>query len=85
MLISGCGQEIVLENAYDTYEGIKLYGLASGEDNSTTNSFFAKNICVAGNEDLLSTNVTASLSEAAALFNLKDKTMTFGKNVHGQM
>lgn len=88
ILFCGCGQEVVIENAYDVYETTKLYGLNVTESDSgdtATGDFFAKDLCVAGNEDLLSENVTDSLSEAAGLFDISGKTMKFGKNIHEKL
>lgn len=88
MLPCGCGQKVVVENAYDVYETTKLYGLniTPSDDNSTaTGDFFAKDLCVAGSEDLLSANVTDSLSEAAGLFDVSGKTVKFGKNIHEKL
>lgn len=83
-LFSGCGQEVVLENAYDVYETTKAYGLNT-ESSADALSFFADGICVAGSEDLLSENVTDTLSEAAGLFNTEDNTLEFGKNIHERL
>lgn len=84
LLISGCGENVPLDNPYDLSESTKRYGLTSEQD-SVSRSFFAENICVAENKDILSENITASLSEAAGIFDLKNHTMTFGKNVHERL
>lgn len=83
-LLSGCGQKVVLDNPYDVYETTRTYGLHT-EESATANSFFAENICVADSNDLLSENVTDSLSEAAGLFNTSDNTLEFGKNIHERL
>lgn len=84
MMVCGCGESISLENPYNLSESPKLYGLTSEKD-SVVRSFFAEDICVAENKDILSENITASLSEAAGIFDLKNHTMTFGKNVHERL
>ncbi len=81
-IITGCGQEVTIENAYDVYESTKAYGLNSSEKNQEGSTFFGEDLCVAGAEDQLSESVTASLSEAAGLFNLEEKSLEFGKNIH---
>ncbi len=89
-LICGCGEPVNIENAYDITESTKIYGLttAAGNSESSGNSeydFFSKDLCVAGNENILSENVTDSLSQAAGLFDLNEKNMVFGKNVHERL
>ncbi|MEY8516093.1 serine hydrolase [Lachnospiraceae bacterium 29-84] len=84
--IPGCGKTEPLEDAYSIYDSTKAYGLGTAaETGGEPGTFFAEDLCVAGSEDVLSQNIQASLSEAAGLFNLKENTMEFGKNVHGQM
>ncbi len=85
VLCMGCGQEITIENPYDVYESPRDYGLNVTVTNESDQSFFAKDICVAGTEDVLSQNVTASLSEAAGLFDLKENSLKFGKNIYGRV
>ncbi len=82
-ITAGCGQEVNIENPYDVYESPRAYGLnTTVSSTSKAASFFAENLCVADSEDKLSSDVTASLSEAAGLFNIQENTMEFGKNIH---
>ena len=86
LLISGCGQQQAeISNPYDVYESPRAYGLNITVTSESNQSFFGKELCVAGTEDLLSQSVTASLSEAAGLFNIKDNTLKFGKNIYGRV
>lgn len=87
VLICGCGEPVKIENAYDITESARVYGLttAVGTSENVEYDFFAKELCVAGNENVLSENVTDSLSQAAGLFDLKEKNMKFGKNVHERL
>lgn len=88
VLLCGCGEKVTVEHAYDIAESPGMYGLTVESSNSGTSasgSFFAEELCVAGNENILSENVTDSLSQAAGLFNLKEHTMVFGKNVHERL
>ncbi len=87
VLICGCGEPVKIENAYDITESARVYGLttAAGTSENVEYDFFAKELCVAGNENVLSENVTDSLSQAAGLFDLKEKNMKFGKNVHERL
>lgn len=84
-LFAGCGEKAAIENAYSLQDAVKSYGLDISAEESSSQSFFAEGLCVAGTEDLLSESVTAALSEAAGLFNLQDKKMEFGKNVHERL
>lgn len=86
LLFTACGEEITIENPYDVYESPRAYGLnttVSGNENKQ--SFFSKDLCVAGTEDVLSDSVTASLSEAAGLFDIEDNNLKFGKNIYGRI
>lgn len=83
-LACGCGEEVKIENAFDMSASPKIYGLVS-EGVESAQSFFAEDVCVAGNENILSEHVTDSLSQAAALFDLNGKEMLFGKNVHERL
>ncbi len=83
-LLCGCGEPVKIENAYDITESTRAYGLTS-ESSGVSHSFFAKDLCIASNENVLSENVTDSLSQAAGLFDLKKSTMLFGKNVHERL
>lgn len=85
VLFTGCGQQVTVENPYDVYESPRAYGLNITVTNESEQTFFAKELCVAGTEDVLSQNVTASLSEAAGLFDLKENTLKFGKNIYGRV
>ena len=90
-LICGCGEPVKVDKAYHVTEipdeSARLYGLtaAGGSGEQAEYDFFAKELCVAGNENILSENVTDSLSQAAGLFDLKAKNMKFGKNVHERL
>lgn len=78
----GCGQEITIDNPYDVYESPRAYGLNTTVSSNSDTAFFAEELCVADTQDKLSGDITASLSEAAGLFNLQEHNMEFGKNVH---
>lgn len=85
VLFAGCGQQITIKNPYDVYESPRAYGLNVTVTTESDQTFFAKDLCVAGTEDLLSQNITASLSEAAGLFDIKENTLKFGKNIYGRV
>lgn len=85
VLSTGCGQPIEIDNPYDVYESPRAYGLNITVSSESSQSFFGKDLCVAGTEDKLSQSVTASLSEAAGLFDIKENALKFGKNIYGRV
>ena len=84
-VLTGCGEEITFKNAYDVYESTKAYELNTAVAAKEERAFFAEDLCVASQADLLSEGVTASLSEAAGLFNIQEHNLEFGKNIHGRV
>ena len=86
VLFTGCGEEVTIENPYDVYESPRAYGLnTTVSANESKQSFFSEDLCVAGTEDVLSDSVTASLSEAAGLFDIEENNLKFGKNIYGRI
>lgn len=83
--LAGCEQEVSFKNVYDVYESTKAYGLNTTVTTDKKIAFFAEALCVADQTDLLSEGVTASLSEAAGLFNIQEDKLEFGKNIHGRV
>ena len=82
--ISGCGNDVVFENKYETFETTEKYGLGV-ESQSETQSFFAEQLCVGGNEDVLDETVTEGISEAAGLFDLQERQIEYAKNIHEKL
>lgn len=85
IFFGGCGQEIEIKNPYDLYGTTAAYGLHTTVQESSSLSYFADNLCVIGNDNLLSETVTDSLSEAAGLFNTQDNSVKFAKNLHERL
>lgn len=85
LITAGCGEPVTIDNPYDVYESPRAYGLNITVSSESSQSFFAKDLCVTGTEDQLSQNITASLSEAAGLFDIQENTMKFGKNIYGRV
>ena len=75
----GCACRKHIKNAYDVYESTKAYELNTAVAVKEERAFFAEDLCVASPADLLSEGVTASLSEAAGLFNIQEHNLEFGK------
>lgn len=81
LLTAGCGNEIVLKQQYDTFETIEEYGIGTSETAEKI-SFYAKDLCVGGNENILNEAVSESISEASGLFDLQERTILYAKNIH---
>lgn len=81
LFINGCGAQEPLENKYDIFDSTSAYGLDMEQSGETT-GFFAEDLCVTGTDNILSEDVTESLSEAAGLFNTENKEVKFAKNIY---
>ena len=66
-LLSGCGKQEVLEDAYNVYDTTSAYGMDASVQEQNV-SYFADNLCVTGTDNILTEGVTENLSEAAGLF-----------------
>ena len=78
---TGCGNEIALEQKYDTFVTTEKYGIGTSGQ-ASDNSFYAKDLCVGGNEDLLDEAVSENLSVSAGLFDVTDRSILYAKNIH---
>ncbi len=76
----GC-DTIKLENAYETLETTAAYGLGIEEIEAYA-ELFAEELCVGGNEDLLSDSVEENLSAAAGLFDLENQEILYANGIH---
>lgn len=83
-LLGGCGEKAVLENAYDVYDTTSAYGMDVSVKEQDV-SYFAEELCVAGQDNLLTEGVTENLSEAAGLFDTKNQEVKFAKNIHEKL
>lgn len=83
-LLSGCGENTVLENAYDVYNTTSAYEMDASVQEHTV-SYFADNLCVAGTDNVLSESVSDGISEAAGLFDTANHEVKFAKNIHERL
>ena len=81
---AGCGNKIEPEQKYDTFKTTEEYGIGILRTSENL-SFYAKNLCVGGNEDVLNDHVTESISEAAGLFDMQGHTVVYAKNIHERL
>ncbi len=88
---SGCGfpekDSPVLSEAYDIYETSKKYELISADDTSLRNTlpFFASGLCVSDGNDLGTKETSSYVAEAAGVFNLDTKEVTYAQNIYKKM
>lgn len=81
---TGCGSKAVLEQKYNTFITTEKYGIGASETLTDT-SFFAKDLCVGGNENLLDDSVSEGLSAAAGLFDVTDRDILYARNLHERL
>lgn len=81
ILFSGCGEEIVTD--YDIYTTSYEYGLLADSALETAD-FFAKDKCVAGEENIESSQ-SDYVAEAAGVFNGATCEVKYAKNIHHRM
>lgn len=77
----GCGSNSVPEQKYDTFITTEKYGIGVAETSADI-SFYAKELCVGGNEDLLDDSVSEKLSTAAGLFDMTGREILYARNLH---
>ncbi|MFP3155463.1 serine hydrolase [Lachnospiraceae bacterium ZAX-1] len=82
--LTGCSEEISIENPYAVFSTAEKYELPEEVDVPTI-SFFAKDLCVAGTGDIKESGITEGLSEAAGIFNTKELTVDYAKNIHEKL
>lgn len=83
-LLSGCGKEAEIDNAYNVYDTTSAYGMDTSVQEQNV-SYFADNLCIAGNDNLLTEGVTENISEAAGLFDVANHEVKFAKNIHERL
>lgn len=82
---TGCGkEEYQLEQRYDAVSTTEELGITFENDYQPL-KFFAQELTVGGNENILAEGVTERLSEASALFNLDTNSLLHAKNVHERL
>ncbi len=81
----GCGrEEYELNQRYDAVSTTEEFGITL-ENNFQPLTFFAQELIVGGNENILAEGVTERLSEASALFNLDTNSLLHAKNIHERL
>ena len=89
LLLSGCGQDVSIEDPYDIGTSATNAKSASGTElvsgSADAVHFFAENLCVAEEEETQSDAVTSQVVEAAGVFLPTDGTISYQKNIYEKM
>ena len=82
---AGCGSSApALTQKYNIFITTEKYGLGAAETSSDI-SFYAKELCVGGNENLLDEAVSEGLSAASGLFDVTDRKILYARNLHERL
>lgn len=90
-LCGGCGGASVGEcsysDAYQIYDTSKKYSLILADDASLQGrkAYFASDLCVSDGTDLGTDQTSSYVAEAAGVFNLNTKEVTYAQNIYGKM
>lgn len=87
LLSCGCGQtvqEVTFPNAYNIYDTSKKYHLITADDSSlhATEPYFAADYCVSDGTDIGTDKTSSYVAEAAGVFNLAKKEITYAQNIY---
>lgn len=89
LLLSGCGQDVSIEDPYDIGTSATNAKSASGTElvsgSADAVHFFAENLCVAEEEETQSDAVTSQVVEATGVFLPTDGTISYQKNIYEKM
>ncbi len=80
--MTGCNTSVVLENPYDVTKAAVI-----SQENSALGSenYFASNLCVGPDENIGLSEVHSEVAEAAGVFNLNTKKITYSQNIYEQL
>lgn len=86
----GCGEkneEVTFQNAYQIYQTSQKYQLVSVDDTSLHNTypFFGEEYCVSDGEALGTDQTDSQVAQAAGVFNLETKDVTYCQNIYGRI
>ena len=81
LLISGCGTETVISDAYEAYSG-NVYQTGSVTDTLTT---FTDSLCVTADVNYGTDQTTSSVAEGAGVFNVTEGEVTYSQNLFEQL
>ncbi len=83
VFISGCSRSAELKQAYDIYDTGKTVGISTTTAEEA--DYFAKNLCVAADENVGLEGTDSDVAEGAGVFNLATNTVTYAKNLHEKL
>ena len=80
----GCGKDSSDVTKYNVYDTSYVYGITSGGSSSNVD-FFAKDLCVAGTDDLGVSNVDSQVAGGAGAFNIDKQEVVYAQSMHEKM
>lgn len=81
VFVSGCGQEIKIENPYSIYNT----KLNTYDTKMLESSFYATNLCVTDGHNLGLERTDSQVAEGAGVFNLTTGEVTYSQNIFGKL
>lgn len=86
-VLSGCGEkseEVTFSDAYQIYQTSQKYQMVSVDDTSLQNTypFFAEKYCISDGTALGTDQTDSQVAEAAGVFNLDTKEVTYCQNIY---
>ncbi len=83
-LFTGCSNQAEEIATYDLYDTSYSYGITNNGASSDV-ELFAKNLCVAGNEDLGTSSVDSQVASGAGAFNIDEQTTVYAQSIHERL
>ncbi len=79
-----CGKEVDSVANYDIYNSSFVYGITNNGTSSNV-ELFAKDLCVAGKDDLGTSAVDSQVASAAGAFNVTEQSVVYAQSLHEKM
>ena len=80
----GCSNEEPSVASYQLYDTSYVYGITHNGSSSSVN-LFAKDLCVAGTDDLGTSAIDSQVAGAGGAFNTTEQSVVYAQNLHEKM
>ncbi len=84
LAMTSCGENDNTFTSYDLYNSSYAYGITHNGASSDV-SFFAKDLCVQGTDDIGTSQVDSQVASAAGAFNISTSTCLYAQSIHEKM
>ncbi len=84
LAMTSCGENDNTSTSYDLYNSSYAYGITHNGASSDV-SFFAKDLCVQGTDDIGTSQVDSQVASAAGAFNISTSTCLYAQSIHEKM